>query len=214
MLIAIFCLAVINSTYGKELNDNSTNGQLKDGVVVAVDGGEDSYTKIISKSSKNVVLSVELSPANDPHIDKVRQIWVNIKLRYKEDDSPIPYKKIYIKVGKEIITLKTNKNGNVNYYMYKPLSSGKKKFTFSFKGSKFFKNGKSIYLHPIIAKSSYYLAKGESYYSDIDYNWRTREVKKYKIVTAVNLRVVDFSNIFCVLYYCFFNFFWFDFLFF
>ncbi|MCL2157389.1 MAG: hypothetical protein FWH54_05155 [Methanobrevibacter sp.] len=183
-LIAIFCLSMISNSYGTEIKDNSSNNQLDDDTIVVVNGTPSSYIKNVNNSSKNVVLSVELSPANDPHIDKVRQIWVEIKLRYKEDNSPIPYEKIYMKVGNETISLKTNKNGNIDNYIYKSLRSGKKNFTFIFKASKFLKNGTNIYLHPVKVKSSYQLAKGENYYSDVDYNWKILESKKYKVLSV------------------------------
>lgn len=211
ILIIGFSLIVTNTVSATELQNNNVTVGDEPSTEIIVGTAPSYYVKDFSKESKNVILSGSISPSVDPHLGGVYEVWVNLELRYKGTNTPIPYGKIYVIAGEDKFTLKTNKNGNVNDYIYSPVKIGNKKLIFKFKGLKTKINGSTVYLKPLTAKSSYFFSYPDYYKSlKIIYDENIYKKNKYKILSInfrniMNKKVSKSFKIYLDDYYEFYN---------
>lgn len=116
-----------------------------------------SYNRYGYNESNNVILEFFLSPASDPHLGGVSQLWVYINLHFKEDCTPIPNQMVYMVVGNRTFTYMTDLNGSI-VDIFVPEVYGYTEFQFLFNGSIIQNNGSIIYLEPVSAQGDYFLS--------------------------------------------------------
>lgn len=120
--------------------------------------------------SSNVILEFNVTRANIATMmvcgGSKSYLYLDVSLRYKEDNSPLSNQIVYLIIGNETTSFITNENGII-HYLYSPNIFGLVTFGAVFNESNILDNGSFIDLEPVSVYGDYYISEPYPYYPHI-----------------------------------------------